>query len=95
MAAQDGDPASTLNFYRAALRARRADPALGDGPMSWLDTPEGVLAFRRGAGFACVVNYTDDVVDLPAELAGWKPVVRSAEADPGTIAGASAVWLAP
>ena len=95
VATQDGDPSSTLNFYRAALRARRADPALGDGPMSWLDTPDGVLAFQRGAGFACVVNYTDDVVDLPADLAGWKPVVSSAEADPGTLAGASAVWLAP
>ena len=28
---QDGDPASMLELYRAALRLRRAHPALGDG----------------------------------------------------------------
>ena len=27
--------------------------------MTWIDAPDGVLAFRRGAGFACVINYTD------------------------------------
>ena len=65
-AAQDGDPASTLTFYRAALRARRAEPALGDGTMTWLDAPDGVLAFRRGTDFACVINYSDDAAALPA-----------------------------
>ena len=94
VAAQDGEPDSTLNFYRAALHARRANPALGDGPMSWIDTPAGVLAFQRGGGFACVVNYTDQPVNLPGELSTWKPVLASAESVPGTIAGASATWLA-
>ena len=61
--------------------------------MSWIDTPDGVLAFQRGDGFACVVNYTDQPVDLPADLSTWKPVVASAESAPGTLAGASAAWL--
>ena len=29
-------PSSMLNLYRAALRIRRAEPGLGDGPMTWL-----------------------------------------------------------
>ncbi len=95
VAAQDGEPGSTLSFYRAALRERRGNPALGDGPMTWVDAPDGVLAFRRGAGFACVINYADAPAELPGDLATWKPVLASAESEPGSIAGASAVWLAP
>ena len=45
--AQEGDPASTLTFYRAALRARRANPALGDGTDDLDRRTRGVLAFRR------------------------------------------------
>jgi alpha-glucosidase len=93
--AQDGDPDSTLTFYRAALRARRGNPALGDGSMTWVDAPDGVLAFQRGDDFACVVNYTDDAVDLPADLSTWKTLVSSSDSEPGTLAGASTVWLAP
>ncbi len=59
VAAQDGDPASTLNFYRSALLVRRAERSLGDGPIDWIDIADGVLAFRRGTDFACVVNYGD------------------------------------
>jgi alpha-glucosidase len=48
--AQTGDPDSTLELYRAALRLRRELPALGAGTaVTWLDAPEGVLAFRRDA----------------------------------------------
>ncbi|MFC4464549.1 hypothetical protein ACFPH6_08240 [Streptomyces xiangluensis] len=35
-----------LELYRTALRLRRDNPALGDGTMTWLDAPAGVLAFR-------------------------------------------------
>ena len=37
-----------LELYRTALRLRRAEPGLGDGPMTWLPAPGGVLAFARG-----------------------------------------------
>ena len=44
----DRRPASTLELYRAALALRRDYPALGAGAaVTWLDAPEGVLAFRR------------------------------------------------
>ena len=49
-------PDSMLEFYRTALRIRRAHPALGDGSMTWLRSPAGVLAFRREPGFVCVIN---------------------------------------
>ncbi|RCG26384.1 DUF3459 domain-containing protein [Streptomyces diacarni] len=67
VAAQTGDPDSTLELYRTALRLRRERPELGDGhPLEWLPAPEGVLAFRRGA-FVCAANTTPDPVrlDLP------------------------------
>ena len=41
-AAQDGDPASMLNLYRAALAERRRNPAFGDGTLTWDDdAPDG------------------------------------------------------
>ncbi|MFC6885044.1 MULTISPECIES: glycoside hydrolase family 13 protein [Actinomadura] len=49
VAAQDGDPDSTLALYREALRIRRAHPALGDGPLRWLTGPPGTLVFAREA----------------------------------------------
>jgi alpha-glucosidase len=63
VAAQDGDPDSTLNLYRAALRLRR-EHLLDAGPLDWLDTPSGVLAFRRGP-VTCWLNTGDAPVALP------------------------------
>jgi len=47
---ETGDPDSMLELYRNALAIRRAEPALGDGPMTWRPAPGGVLAFDRGTG---------------------------------------------
>jgi alpha-glucosidase len=63
--AQRGDPASTWELYAAALRIRKAHPALGDGALSWLPAPEGVVAFAREPGFACVLNMSSAPVELP------------------------------
>ena len=56
-----------LELYRTALHLRRADPALGDGTLRWLDAPEGVLAFAREPGFTCIVNVSGPPVPLPDE----------------------------
>jgi alpha-glucosidase len=48
VAAQTADPGSMLALYRRALAIRRAEPSLGDGPMTWLPSAAGVLSFRRG-----------------------------------------------
>jgi alpha-glucosidase len=59
---QAADPGSMLALYRAAIRLR---PVFGDGPLTWLPAPEGVLAFTRADGTACVVNLADAPADLP------------------------------
>ncbi|MGW0764748.1 glycoside hydrolase family 13 protein [Streptomyces sp. NPDC002676] len=67
--AQEGDPTSTLEFYRSALVVRREHPALGAGrQVTWLDSPEGVLAFRRDTAegsFVCTVNLTAGPASVP------------------------------
>ncbi|MFI9748722.1 glycoside hydrolase family 13 protein [Streptomyces collinus] len=89
--AQTGDPASMLELYRAALRIRRDHPALGDGGMTWLDTPEGVLAFRREPGFVCVVNLSGAPYELPAHTA---LLLAGGHVEGGVLEPDQAVWLA-
>ncbi|WP_329151708.1 glycoside hydrolase family 13 protein [Streptomyces sp. NBC_01456] len=84
VAAQTGDPASTLELYRTALSLRRRLPGLGDGPMSWESAPEGVLAFRR-PGVLCTVNTLDRALSVPAPGA---PLLAST---PVTVNGTTAV----
>ncbi|MFF8269281.1 glycoside hydrolase family 13 protein [Streptomyces sp. NPDC016562] len=77
VAAQTGDPHSTLELYRAALELRRALPGLGAleaGPLTWLPAPAGVLLFTR-PGFACTLNTLPAAVELPAP---GRPVLSSA-----------------
>ncbi|MER6506505.1 glycoside hydrolase family 13 protein [Nonomuraea sp. NPDC001636] len=54
--AQEHDPDSTLNLYRAALRLRKQHPALGGGTLRWLETPEDVLAVQRDPGLVVMLN---------------------------------------
>ncbi|MFH8750900.1 glycoside hydrolase family 13 protein [Streptomyces rimosus] len=69
VAAQEGDAASTLEFYRSALAVRRDHPALGAGRrITWSDSPDGVLVFRRDSengSFLCTVNLAAAPVTLP------------------------------
>lgn len=63
---QTGDPTSTLELYRSALTIRRERDDLGAGTaVEWLDSPEGVLVFRRG-GFVCTVNAGAEPVRIAA-----------------------------
>ncbi len=88
--AQREDPGSMLSLYRTALRLRRAETALGDGPMTWLPSAPEVLAFRRGEGFACVVNLGDAPVELPPHE---RVLIASGVVEGGVLAGDGAVWL--
>jgi alpha-glucosidase len=91
VAVQDGAPASMLELYRAALRLRRAHPALGDGTLRWLEMPDGVLAFARDPGFACVVNVSGAPSPLPA---GTDVLLASGPlAADGTVPPDTTVWL--
>jgi alpha-glucosidase len=63
--AEAADPGSMLELYRAALRVRRDEPALGDGEMKWLVHLADVVGFTREPGFACLVNLSSEDVPLP------------------------------
>ncbi|AEW93706.1 MULTISPECIES: glycoside hydrolase family 13 protein [Streptomycetaceae] len=101
VAAQDGDPSSTLEFYRAALAVRREHPALGAGEsVRWLPAPEGVLEFRRDAeegSFGCAVNLTEDAVRLPVRgrvLLASAEVAVADGADEVLVPADGAIWWA-
>ena len=80
-----------LELYRAALRLRRAHPALGDGSMQWLDTPEGVLGFAREPGLHCLVNYSRVPYALPPDA---EILLASSDFDIADgLPGDTAVWL--
>ena len=51
-------------MYRTALKIRRDESGLGDGPIEWIDLGKDVLAFSRPGNFLCAVNFGEEV-DLP------------------------------
>jgi alpha-glucosidase len=94
--AQDGDPDSMLSLYRRALHLRRDLPALHAEELTWLGLDldvdsrgDDVVAFTRGARFACVVNLGTAPVPLPA---GATVLLASGPVD-GEIGPDTAVWL--
>ncbi|MFJ8076417.1 glycoside hydrolase family 13 protein [Streptomyces sp. NPDC096176] len=89
--AQTGDATSMLELYRRALHLRREHPALGDGTLTWLDAPAGVLAFARVPGFACVVNLSPEPYRLPQHEA---VLLADGPIEDGLLAPDHAVWLA-
>ncbi|MCH7232099.1 glycoside hydrolase family 13 protein [Glycomyces sp. L485] len=86
---QAADADSMLSLYRLALRVRRAEPALGDGRMRWLESSEGVLAFMRPPGFVCVVNLAEEPIDLPPGT----PLVASMALEDGRLPPDATIWL--
>ena len=64
VAAQEGQTGSMLDLYRRAVQLRKAEPGLGDGPLTWVDAGSEVLAFARG-DVLCLVNLGVEPVDLP------------------------------
>jgi alpha-glucosidase len=92
VAAQAGDPGSVLELYRSALRIRRTEAALGDGPITWQPAADGVLAFSRGAeaSFSCVVNLSDSPAELPDHA---EVLLTSDPLDGGLLPPDTAAWL--
>jgi alpha-glucosidase len=87
---QQRDPASMLNLYRAALDLRRRVPALATEDFAWEATPSGVLGFRRGEDFLCLVNFGPGPIPLPAHEA---VLLTSSDLDGGLLSADTAVWL--
>ena len=88
--AQRADPGSTLNLYRAALRIRHEEAALGDGPMRWLPALDGVLAFERGQGFVSITNLSGSPAVLPE---GATVLLASEPMSGGALPPDTTAWL--
>ncbi len=91
--AQDADPHSTLNLYRAAIRLR-GDLFAQDEELEMLDLGTHVLAFRRGSGATAVVNMGSVPVSR-ADLPSGNIVLSSDGLLGDDLAPDTAVWLAP
>jgi alpha-glucosidase len=88
--AESGNPDSMLELYRQALRIRRIEPALGDGPMTWLPAANGVLALDRGTSVRCIVNLSASPVRLPPHSA---VILTSSPLSDGLLPPDGAAWL--
>lgn len=87
VAAQEGDPSSTLALYRRALRLRR--DLVTDETLTWLPVDhDHVLRFIRPNGWEVVANFGATPVPLPAGQ-----VVLSSGPVGESIPGETTVWL--
>ncbi|QMU80464.1 glycoside hydrolase family 13 protein [Streptacidiphilus sp. PB12-B1b] len=86
---QMADPWSSWNLYRDALQLRRTLPQLGEGSLRWLDSPPQVLAFVRGDGLVCAVNFGDTPVPAPVD---GHPLLVSGPCPPGVLPADTAAW---
>ncbi|WP_372447322.1 glycoside hydrolase family 13 protein [Microbacterium flavescens] len=87
---QQGDSASTLSLYRAALAMRRL---LQTGEsLTWIDTDRSdVLAFRRPNGWTVFTNFGTEPFELPE---GPPISLSSLHRDERVLAGETTVWIA-
>ncbi|MFE0762490.1 glycoside hydrolase family 13 protein [Streptomyces smyrnaeus] len=83
------DTRSFWHLYRDGLQLRRSLPQLGEGDLRWLETPPQILAFVRGDGLVCAVNFGLD--PAPAPVAGT-PLLASRDCPPGVLPGSTAAW---
>ncbi len=61
---QESEPDSVLAFYRKMLTLRRAQSDFHEGSITFLETPEPILAFMRGNGTFCAFNLSPETVSL-------------------------------
>ncbi len=90
VATQEGEPASFLQLYRAAL-AVRPGVWVDAGEVDWLEAPESVLAFARGEA-QCWVNTGPADIALPD---GFSVILASQPRVGSVLPPDSAAWLVP
>ena len=86
---QDGVAGSTLTMYREVLAIRKLEEGLGDGPMTWIEAGNDVVAFSRPGNFACYINF-GAAIEIPT---GAKVLISSGPLDANSIPTDTAVWL--
>ena len=88
VSAQSGNPTSTLEMYREALRVRRQ--LQGAEELEWVPTGNpDVLHFVRPGGWHCVTNFGTEPAPLPDGVVRVASVPLSDDRLPGE----STVWL--
>ena len=89
VAAQAADPVSMLSLYRRSLEIRASDQDLSSESFTWLQSPDSVLAFRRGNRFVSMTNFGPDGTSVPddAEL-----LLSSAELVDGELPPDATAW---
>jgi alpha-glucosidase len=88
-ATEAADPSSMLHLYRRAIAVRRATPALTRGAFELLESPDGVLGYRRafdGDTVDVLVNFTGTSVEL-GDPSGVGAEVVLASDHPGSSGG--------
>jgi alpha-glucosidase len=88
--AQAGRADSSLELFRAAIALRRLH-GIRDEDLHWLALDNNTLAFRRGGGLTCVVNFGAEPVALPPHRELLLASVP--QPDPAALAPDSAAWL--
>ena len=89
--AQTGVPGSTLEMYREAIHLRR-ELLTADEELEWVDTgAKHVLAFRRGSGMLCIVNFGAK----PAALPAGRVLLASQPKIEGELPGDTTAWVMP
>jgi alpha-glucosidase len=87
--AESAEPDSMLALYQQALMLRRKTAELRTDEFTWIDAPESCLAYRRGNGFAVVVNAGDQ----PAPLPSGDVALASGPLTDGLLPPNTAVWI--
>ncbi|MCZ2402142.1 alpha-amylase [Paenarthrobacter sp. Z7-10] len=84
---QEGDPSSTLELYRAALKLRRQLQTSEE--LTWISSADSVLHFTRPAGWQSVTNFGTEPIPLPAGTM----LISSGPLDAGLLPADTTVWL--
>jgi alpha-glucosidase len=87
VAAQEGEPSSTLELYRAALGLRRKLQT--EEALEWVESGDEVLHFVRPGGWHCVTNFGSRPVALPAGTVA----VSSGPLDGGMLPPDTTAWV--
>lgn len=83
------DTRSFWHLYRDGLQLRRGMPQLGEGDLHWIETEPDVLAFVRGDGLVCAVNFGTSQATAPVS---GSPLLASGPCPEGVLPGSTTAW---
>jgi alpha-glucosidase len=81
------DQNSMMTLYRTGLRLRRE--MLGDGSLTWVESPDDVLIFER-EHLTCVTNLTTEPIELPPYE---EVLLTSIPLDNGKLPSDATAWI--